>query len=104
MSPARGRARPATPAAPAGPPPSPLLRTALATLHRVEAVRGHDAALQHAEARRADRALRAAVAGHPVRRNDAPGVSAVRVACAHLAVGDLDAAHQALVTARELLR
>lgn len=104
MTPARGRARPAPPTIPAGPPPTPLLRTTLATLHRVEAVRGRDASVQHAEARRADRALRAAVASHPVRRHDAPGVSAVRVACAHLAVGDLDAAHQALVTARDLLR
>jgi hypothetical protein len=55
--------------------------------------------------RRIDRMLRDALERHLESTDDAgAAVPAVRVACAHLAAGDLEDAYLALLTARDLLR
>jgi hypothetical protein len=55
--------------------------------------------------RRIDRMLRDALERHLENTDDAgPAVPAVRVACAHLAAGDLEDAYLALLTARDQLR
>lgn len=83
---------------------SPLLRTVVAAVIRLEEV---DGATDHAARRQIDRTLRDAVDRHLERvGEDGPvaAVPAVRVACAHLAAGDLEDAYLALLTARDLLR
>ncbi|MFC5061017.1 hypothetical protein [Actinomycetospora atypica] len=81
-------------------PSSSLLRVVVAAVIRLEEV---DGAAGHAARRQIDQALRDAVERVG---EDGPvaAVPAVRVACAHLAAGDLEDAYLALLTARDLLR
>ena len=61
-------------------------------------------ALDHPTRTAADRQLRAALNRHVGRAGEgAPAVAAVRVACAHLAAGDLEWAYLSLLTARDQL-
>lgn len=90
----------------AGPGPvSGLLRATVVAARRLESVRGAPDPERRVECRQLDRMLREAVERHPVRRDDQlPGLSALRVGCAHLAAGDVEDAYFALLTARDLLR
>ena len=96
FDPSPARAHPARRARPS----STLLRVVVAALIRLEEV---DGAAGHAARRQVDQALRDAVERVG---DDGPvaAVPAVRVACAHLAAGDLEDAYLALLTARDLLR
>jgi hypothetical protein len=81
--------------------PSQLARAAEDALARLD---GPVAGLDHAARTTVDRHLRAALARHVARAGEAaPGVAAVRVACAHLAAGDLELSYLALLTARDQL-
>lgn len=83
-----------------GHPSTTLLRVVVAAVIRLEEV---DGVAGHAGRRQIDQALRDAV---DQVGEDGPvaAVPAVRVACAHLAAGDLEDAYLALLTARDLLR
>jgi hypothetical protein len=101
--------RPAGPARPADPArrgrTSALLRAVTAAIASLDEV-DHGASPLAAR-RHLDRMLRDTVALHLTRvGEDGPiaAVPAVRVACAHLAAGDLEDAYLALLTARDLLR
>src|SRR4051794_40078794 len=81
--------------------PSPLAR---AVVTAVEGLDGLTGALDHATRTAVDRRLRGALAQHVRRAGEgAPGVAAVRVACAHLAAGDDELSYLALLTARDQL-
>lgn len=72
--------------------------------HAVTRLDGLSGDLDHATRTAVDRGLRAALARHVARAGEgAPGVAAVRVACAHLAAGDLEWSYLALLTARDQL-
>ena len=61
-------------------------------------------ALDHHARRTLDRSLRAALSRHIMRAGEGgAAIPAVRVACAHLAAGDVELAALALRTARERL-
>jgi hypothetical protein len=81
--------------------PSQLARAVEGALARLD---GPSTALGHATRTAVDRHLRAALSRHVARAGEAaPGVAAVRVACAHLAAGDLELSYLALLTARDQL-
>jgi hypothetical protein len=81
--------------------PSPLARAVVTT---VEGLDGLTGALDHVTRTALDRRLRAALGQHVRRAGEgAPGVAAVRVACAHLAAGDVELSYLALLTARDQL-
>ena len=83
---------------------SPLLRAVVAAVATLDDAGRTDPLLAR---RRVDQMLRDTVADHLARvGEDGPvaAVPAVRVACAHLAAGDLEDAYLALLTARDLLR
>ena len=83
---------------------SPLLRAVAAAVAALDDVGG---TVSLTTRRRIDQMLREAVDRHLDRvGEDGPvaAVPAVRVACAHLAAGDLEDAYLALLTARDLLR
>jgi hypothetical protein len=86
-------------------PAAPLLRAVIAAIATLDDV---DYGASTLDVRRhLDRMLRDAVDRHLERVGDAgpvAGVPAVRVACAHLAAGDVEDAYLALLTARDLLR
>ena len=95
-SPARVPTRRARPSA------SPLLRAVAAAIASLDDVAAAPTARWHL-----DRMLREAVDQHLERVGEhgpVAAVPAVRVACAHLAAGDLEDAYLALLTARDLLR
>lgn len=84
---------------------SALLRAVTAAVASLDEVDGGPATF--AARRHLDRMLRDAVDRHLARvGEDGPvaAVPAVRVACAHLAAGDVEDAYLALLTARDLLR
>lgn len=87
---------------------SPLRRAVVAAIIRLDD--GADGPIATTTRRRIDQVLRDAVDRHLERVGDDPpegaiaAVPAVRVACAHLAAGDLEDAYLALLTARDLLR
>jgi hypothetical protein len=103
-------AAPRTGAARPLPTASPLRRAVVAAIIRLDDVDGTDGAITTPTRRRIDQVLRDAVDRHLERVGDDPpegavaAVPAVRVACAHLAAGDLEDAYLALLTARDLLR
>ncbi|TDQ54014.1 hypothetical protein EV188_106160 [Actinomycetospora succinea] len=79
-----------------------------ALLHAVEAaitrLDGLAGAFDHATRTALDRRLREALTRHIGRTGEnGPAVPAVRVACAHLAAGDLEWAYLSLLTARDQL-
>lgn len=81
---------------------SPLLRAVAAAIASLDDVAAAPTARWHL-----DRMLREAVDHHLERVGEhglVAAVPAVRVACAHLAAGDLEDAYLALLTARDLLR
>lgn len=79
--------------------PSQLARAVDNAITRIDGVaRG----LDHPTRSALDRQLRAALSRHVMRTGE--GAPAVRVACAHLAAGDLEWAYLALLTARDDLR
>jgi len=84
---------------------SVLLRPVSAAIGRLDDA---DGASPIEVRRRIDRMLRDALDRHLASTDDAhdagAAVPAVRVACAHLAAGDLEDAYLALLTARDLLR
>ncbi len=82
----------------------PLLRAVSAAVASLDGVGGTVSLTMR---RRIDQVLREAVDRHLERVGEAGPVAAVpaiRVACAHLAAGDLEDAYLALLTARDLLR
>jgi len=79
--------------------PSPLARTVEQAITRIDGVA---AGLDHPARSALDRQLRAALSRHVAQTGE--GAPAVRVACAHLAAGDLEWAYLALLTARDDLR
>ena len=82
--------------------PSPLHRTVDGVISRLDGLTG---ALDHPTRTAVDRQLRAALHRHVARAGEgAPAVAAVRVACAHLAAGDLEWAYLSLLTARDQLQ
>ncbi len=102
-------ARPVTPARPLASrrpvAPAFLLRRAVAVA--VASLDHVDGTVPLEVRRRIDQMLRVAVDRHLARvGEDGPvaAVPALRVACAHLAAGDLEDAYLALLTARDLLR
>ena len=86
-------------APPAARHPSQLARTVDLAITRIDSVAG---GLDHPARSALDRQLRAALSRHVLRTGE--GAPAVRVACAHLAAGDLEWAYLALLTARDALR
>ncbi len=85
-------------------PASPLARAVAAAVASLDDV---DGSVPLEVRRRIDAMLRLAVDRHLARvGEDGPvaAVPALRVACAHLAAGDLEDAYLALLTARDLLR
>ena len=85
-------------------PASPLLRAVTAAVASLDDVHG---SVPLEVRRRIDQMLRVAVDRHlALVGEDGPvaAVPALRVACAHLAAGDLEDAYLALLTARDLLR
>ena len=79
--------------------PSPLARAVDQAITRIDGVAG---GLDHPARSALDRQLRAALSRHVAQTGE--GAPAVRVACAHLAAGDLEWAYLALLTARDGLR
>jgi hypothetical protein len=80
--------------------PSPLARTVESAIARLDGPTD----LDHASRTTVDRQLRTALARHVGRVGEGGhGVPAVRVACAHLAAGDVEGSYLALLTARDLL-
>jgi len=97
-----GRPLRALPGPAARPRSSPLLRPVSAAIGRLDDMDGASALEVR---RRIDRMLRDVLDRHLESTDDAgAAVPAVRVACAHLAAGDLEDAYLALLTARDLLR
>jgi tRNA G10 N-methylase Trm11 len=97
--------RPARPLRRHRAPAAPLLRAVIAAVATLDDVDYGASTL--AARRHLDRMLRDALDRHLERVGDdgpVAGVPAVRVACAHLAAGDVEDAYLALLTARDLLR
>ena len=104
-APTRLRARGPLPAGRRRAPAAPLLRAVTAGIATLDDVDYGASTL--AVRRHLDRMLRDAVDRHLERVGDAGPVAggpAVRVACAHLAAGDVEDAYHAQLTARDLLR
>ena len=86
-------------------PVSDLLRATVVAIRRLEVARALAPDARRVECRAVDRMLRSAVDRHPVSyEGGVSGRSALRVACAHLVIGDLEDAYYALLTARDVLR
>jgi hypothetical protein len=78
-----------------------LLQAVESAITRLDGLSG---AFDHATRTALDRRLREALSRHIARAGEnGPAVPAVRVACAHLAAGDLEWAYLALLTARDQL-
>lgn len=88
----------------APPPTAGLAKAVAAAVGHLPDVERSNTRSAHVERTRIETLLRDAIERHRLLGAPDAAVPAVRVACAHLAAGDLEDAYLALLTARDLLR